>query len=137
MNTKRFALACIAVYVVYHLLSFLIHGIWLDPVYQEYAHVFRPKEQMDAMMWIFFVTSAVLVLMFCFIFTRGYENQGIVEGVRYGLYMGLFFMVVQAYDSYVIYPLPYSLTLKWFLSGMVVLIVMGVVVALIYKPEES
>lgn len=137
MNTKRFALACIAAYVVYHALGYLIHEVWLAPVYEEYASVFRPSAEMDSMMWIFFVTSAVLVVMFCFIFTRGYENQGIGEGIRYGIYMGLFFMVVSAYDSYVIYPLPYSLTLKWFLSGMGIFIVMGIVVSLIYKSEEG
>lgn len=137
MNTKRFLLAALAAYVVYHVFGFLTHAVWLDPVYQELADVFRPKDQMDAMSWIFFVTGAVLTLMFCFIFTRGYENRGIGEGVRYGLYMGLFLMTVQAYDSYVIYPLPYHLILKWFVSGMVMFIVMGVVVSLIYKSEEE
>ncbi len=136
MNTKRFLLAFVAVYVVYQLFGYVIHEFWLDPIYKEIASVFRPKEQMDALMWVFFVTSAVLVLVFCFVYTRGCENRGIGEGVRYGLYMGLFFMVVQAYDSYVIYPLPFHLVTKWFISGMVTFVVMGVVVALIYKPAE-
>ena len=99
------------------------------------ASVFRPKAEMDQMMWIFFVTSAVLTLMFCYIFTRGYQNRGIGEGVRYGFYMGLFFMVVQAYDAYVTYPLPYHLIFKWFVSGMVVFIAMGAIVSLVYKNE--
>jgi len=136
MNIKRFLLAFVAVYVVYQVLGFLIHGMWLDPVYQSIADVFRPRAQMDSMMWVMFVTSAVLVLMFCYIFTRGYEGRGVGEGARYGLYMGLFFSVAQAFDSYVIYPLPYHLVLKWFLSGMVVFIVMGIVLALVYKPAE-
>ena len=78
-----------------------------------------------------------MTLMFCYIFTRGYENRGIGEGVRYGLYMGLFFMVVYAYDSYVIYPLPYHLILKWFVSGMVTFVAMGAVVSMVYKSEEG
>ncbi len=137
MNTKRFLLAALAAYVVYNALGILVHQVWLDPVYKDLAAVFRPTEQMDGMMWIFYVTSAVLTLMFCFIFTRGYENRGIGEGVRYGLYMGLFLMTVQAYDSYVIYPLPYHLVLKWFISGILIFIAMGVVVSLIYKSEEE
>jgi hypothetical protein len=137
MNTKRFWLAFVAAYVVYHVFGFVVHGIWLDPVYQDLAEVFRPKEQMDSMAWIFFVTSAVVVWVFCYVFTRGYEGRGIGEGVRYGLIMGLFMMVIQAYDSYVIYPLPYHLILKWFISGMVIFIVMGIAVALIYKPADQ
>ena len=135
MNTKRFWMAFVAAYLVYHALGFLIHAIWLDPSYQDLASVFRPKEQMDQMMWIIFLPSAVLTLMFCYIFTRGYENRGIGEGVRYGLYMGLFFMVVQAYDAYLIYPLPHHLVFKWFVSGMVVFVAMGAVVSLVYKRE--
>ena len=137
MNTKRFLMAFVATYLVYHVVGYLIHEVWLDPVYKDLASVFRPKEEMDQMMWIFFVTSAVMTLMFCYIFTRGYENRGIGEGVRYGLYMGLFFMVVYAYDSYVIYPLPYHLILKWFVSGMVTFVAMGAVVSMVYKSEEG
>ena len=135
MNTKRFWMAFVAAYLVYQVLGFLIHVVWLDSDYQELAAIFRPKEQMDQMMWITFITSAVMTLMFCYIFTRGYENRGIGEGVRYGLYMGLFFMTMQAYDSYVFYPLPYHLALKWFVAGMLVFIAMGSVVSLVYKNE--
>lgn len=135
MNNKRFWLAFVATYVVYQALGFLIHGIWLDPVYQEYAAVFRAKEQMDDLSWVFFVTSAVTALLFCFVFTRGYENRGVGEGARFGLYMGLFFMTVQAFDSYVIYPLPYHLVLKWFLSGLLTFVLMGITTALIYRSD--
>ena len=43
--------------------------------------------------------------------------------------------VQAAYDPYVIYPLPYSLALKWFLSGFVISIVLGIVASLVYKRE--
>jgi len=137
MNTKKFWLAFVATYVVYQVFGFLTHQVWLLPVYQEIAEVFRPKEQMDSMAWIFFVTSAIVVWVFCFVFTRGYEGRGVGEGVRYGLLMGLFLMVIQAWDSFVIYPLPYHLILKWFVSGMVMFIVMGITVAMIYKPADQ
>ena len=137
MNTKKFLMALVAAYVFYHASGFLIHGIWLDPIYQDHAAVFRPKEQMNEMMWIFWVTSALTVTLFCFIFTRGREDRGVGEGARFGLYMGLFLMPVQAYDSYVIYPLPYELAMKWFISGMIVFVVMGMIVSLIYKPEDG
>lgn len=135
MNTRRFFLAFLATYVVYQATGFLIHGLWLDPVYVSLADVFRPREQMDTMMWMMSVSSAVMVGAFCYIFTRGYENRGIGEGVRFGVIMGLFFIVVQAFDAYVVYPLPMSLAVKWFAAGMAQFIVMGIVVSLIYKSE--
>ena len=137
MNTKRFWMAFVAAYVVNQVLGFLIHGIWLDPVYQGMQDVFRPQEQMQPMMGILMFTAAVATLMFCFVFTRGYENRGIGEGVRYGLYMGIFLSIVTSIDPHVIYPVPLDLTIKWFISSVVTFVVMGVVVALIYKPPEG
>lgn len=136
INSKKFWLAFLVVYVVYQFAGFLIHAVWLDPVYESLVGVFRSEEEMNPMSWVFFVTSLVMVFFFCFMFTRGYENKGIGEGARYGLYMGLFFMTVQAFDAYVIYPLPYSLVFKWFASGLGLFIVMGIVMALVYKPAD-
>lgn len=136
MNTKRFWLAFVAVYVVYHFFGWVVHGVWLAPAYDQVEGVFRSEEEMNALTWVFFVTSLVMVWAFCFIFTRGYENRGIGEGVRYGLYMGLFMMILQAFDSYAIYPLPYGLVLNWFLSGIVMFIVMGIVLAAVYRPAD-
>ena len=132
---KRFWMAFAACYVVLHALGFLIHGILLDSSYQAQAAVFRPKAEMDSMFWIMFVNSAIYLWVFCYVFTKGYENKGFMEGVRYGALMGLLISVMGAYDAYVVYPLPYSLALKWFVSGMVTWTVLGVVMALVYKPD--
>jgi len=37
----------------------------------------------------------------------------------------------------VIYPIPYSLALKWFLSGLAVCVVLGIVAAAVYKPAKA
>lgn len=137
MNTKRFALAVIAVYVVYQILGYLIHEVWLAETYASLAHVWRPEAELLSKTWIMFVTSFVFCVFFVYIFVRGYENRGIAEGLRYGLIIGLFFSIPQAYESYVILPIPYSLALKWFLSGVVASLVLGAVAALTYKPAEA
>ena len=38
---------------------------------------------------------------------------------------------------YVIYQIPYFRALQWFLSGLVVSVILGVVAALIYKPATA
>ena len=136
MLGKRFWLAVLAVYVAAQAMNFVIHSVWLDPIYSSLIGVFRTEEEMIPLTWVFFVTSLVMVFFFCFIFTRGYENRGIGEGVRYGIYMGLFCMTVQAFDAYVVYPLPYGLILNWFLFGMFSFVVMGIVLAVVYRPAE-
>ncbi|TDJ35416.1 MAG: hypothetical protein E2O56_01055 [Gammaproteobacteria bacterium] len=136
MNTKSFAITVVVLYVLQQVLGYLMHQVWLTPVYEELAAVFRPRAEMDQMLWIFFATSAVWVLVFTYIFVRGREGKGIMEGVRYGALMGLFYNLTIAYDSYVIYPITSSLALKWFLGGIAISIILGVVASLVYKPSN-
>ncbi len=134
---KKLLISFVAVFVVGQVCNFLVHAQWLAPTYQSLASVWRPEADMESKMWIMFVTGAVFAFFFCYVFARGYEGKGLVEGARYGAIIGLFFGVPQAYDSYVIYPIPYTLALKWFVSGLAVCIVMGMVAAAVYKPAKA
>lgn len=135
MNWKRFFIGFIVVYIVAQALGYLVHSLWLGDTYASLASVWRPMPEMQSMQWIMLVTSAIFTFFFCYIFVRGCEGKGIVEGVKYGLIIGLFVSLTQSYDWYVILPIPYSLALKWFLSGTATSMVMGAVFAAIYKPE--
>lgn len=134
---KRFWMAYIAVYVAHAVLSFLVHGIVLGATYEALAQLWRPKAEMDAMMPIMFASNAVWLFLFCWIFTRGYENQGVAEGVRYGALIGLFVSVMSAFDSYVIYPLPLRLVLIWLVSSIVTFTLLGAVLAAIYRRDPA
>lgn len=133
MNWKRILLTAAAVYVGYQILSILIHAVWLAPVYGSLAEVWRPEAEMMSKQWIMFVTSAFFAFFFAYIFARGYEGKGWQEGARFGAIIGLFVGVPAAYDAYAIYPIPYSLALKWFLSGFGATVLLGIVAALVYK----
>ncbi len=135
MNWKKLITSFVAVYVVYQILGYLTHQVWLSPVYGSLADVWRPEAEMMAMTWIMFITSAFFCFFFCYVFARGYEGKGIGEGVRYGVIIGLFLGVTQSYDWYVILPIPYSLALKWFLAGMATTVIMGIVASLTYKNQ--
>ncbi len=137
MNVKRFGLACVAVYVVYHVMSFAVNMGFLGETYQALSAVWRPEAEMMSKTWIMFFTSAVWTVLFCYIFTRGYEGRGPMEGVRYGLMMGLMIGIPYAYESYMIYPITLFLAHAWAATSMVMGIVCGLVLALVYKPAEA
>ena len=134
MNTKKFLLTSLAVFVTLQILDFVIHGLLLGSVYDSLQETFRPD--MASKMWIMYLTGAIFSLLFVYIFSKGYEGKGITEGAKYGLIVGLIVHLVGSYNQYVVYPLPYSLALKWFLYGTIELILAGIVAALIYKPSE-
>lgn len=134
MNVKRFLLAALAVFVTFQVLDFLIHGLYLAPTYEALASIWRPD--MMELMWVMYCTGAVLALLFVYIFVKGYQGKGIMEGVRYGLVIGLLMTVVGGLNQFVIYPVPLDLVIKWIVYGLAEFIVAGVVTALIYKPKQ-
>ncbi len=133
MNVKRFLLAALAVFVTFQVTDFVIHGLILGDFYQANPDLWRP-DMMDKM-YIMYITGAVLSIMFTYIFAKGYQGKGVMEGARYGLVIGLLMVLVGNFNQYAVYPLPYHLVLQWFLYGMVQFIIAGVVVSLIYKPK--
>jgi hypothetical protein len=128
-NWRRLLIAFVAVYMLLEICNFLVHGLWLAPTYASLAGVWRPPTEVQSKLWIIFVTDAFWSFFFCYIFTRG-------EGARDGAIIGLFFAMSQSYNSYVLYPLPHSLALKWFLSGLAGCVVLGILTAAIYRPAR-
>lgn len=137
MNSKRFVTAFIVIFVVLELTNYLIHGVILSSTYasEGVKELFRPD--MMSNMWIIWVTDIIWSFFFVFFFVKGYENKGIMEGLRYGFYMGIFFAMVSAYQTYAMYPIPYSLAFEWFIYGLIQFIILGYIVAMIYKPAEK
>ena len=132
---KRFWMAFAACYVVAHVIGFLVHGMWLNSTYELLAAIFRPKAEMDAMMGLMFVSSAIALFAFCYIFTKGYEGKGIMEGVRYGVLVALLVGIPAAMDQFWVYPVPSGLAIKWGLTNVFYWVILGAVVAAIYKPD--
>jgi len=139
MNTKKFVLAFILVFILVEVTNYIVHVVILGPVYasEEIKAVFRPAEEMSGMMWIMWVIDLIWCFFFVFFFVKGYENKGIAEGLRFGLYIALFFNLVGAYGQYIVYPIPYYLALQWFLYGLVQMLIIGVVTALVYKNKAA
>jgi hypothetical protein len=135
MNVKRYLAASIAVYAAYLALGFLIHGVILKPTYDSLKSVWRPD--MQSKLWIEWVNGFFTSFLFTYIFTKGYEGKGIMEGLRFGLIVGLFISIPMAYGTYMIIAVPYWLALQWFLYGTAQSIVGGAIVAAVYKPEGA
>lgn len=130
MKWKAFLIASVSVFVVLQALDYLIHNVVLGPTYESLKDVWRPD--MESKMWIMPVVGVIWAVLFTLIFVKGYEGRGLMEGVRFGLLIGLFWAIPMAYGSYAVYPIPYSLAFQWFLYGTIETILVGIVVALVY-----
>ena len=131
MNIKRFVSASIAVFVLIQAIDWLVHGVLLAEWYQELQSMWRPD--MMNLMWIMTIGSLFFAFMFVFIFTKGYEGKGVLEGARYGLLVGLLIYVSGMMGQYVMYPIPLGMAIIWLGYGIAEMVIAGVVAAAIYR----
>lgn len=131
MNTKKFIITSLIVFVVYEILNYLIHSVFLMGAYQATMNLWRAD--MNSMMWIMWLGDLVKAFVFVYIFTKGIEGKGWMEGLRYGFWIGLYVSIGMGLGTYVTQPFPFSLALQWFIFGIIQLMICGIVAALVYK----
>jgi hypothetical protein len=127
---KKFWTAFVAVFVTLAVVESIVNMVFLSSAYQATANLWRPMEEMK--IWLFYIVYAFIAFFLTLIFSKGYEGKGVVEGVRFGFYVGMLMAVPMAYGTYASMPIPYSLALQWFLFGLVEYVIAGIVLALVY-----
>ncbi len=135
MNLKKFLAGGIVIFIIFQLLDFLVHNVILGSTYMSMTNVWRPD--MMSKMWIMYASSFVFSFLMMYVFIKGYESRGVLEGVRFGIVIGLMTNGMGAFYQYAVYPLPFSLIIQWFLFGLAEFIIAGIAAALIYKPLED
>ncbi len=133
MNWKKFWLAALVVYVVLAITELIIHSLILKGHYT--LPGFRAETEMGGFLWVFWVIGIVFSFFFTFIFVKGYEGKGVMEGIRYGFYVGLLLWFTGAFAQFVMYSIPYALVWYWIILGVIQMILCGIAAALIYKPK--
>jgi hypothetical protein len=133
--SKKLWLGFVAVFVLVFLLDYVVNNFLMMSDYMETMQLWRPEAEMKV--GVIMVTQLFFAFFFTFIFSKGYEGKGLMEGLRYGFYVSLMMNVPGAYLTYATMPVPYMLALKWFLYGTVQYLIYGAVLALIYGRKEA
>jgi len=136
MNIKRLLLAILAGWLVIFATDFLIHELWLGPLYQATKALWRPETEMHTQIcWMFFA-QFLIVLTFVLVWAKGFAGRSIGAAIAFGLLMGIF-QQTWAIILFVVMPLPGELAVKWFVGGLVQAVLLGIVTSLVYKPVAS
>ncbi len=128
---KKVWLGFVVVFLVFEVMSIVINGLLLASAWQELNNLWRPD--MASKMWIYHVIMLVGAFFFSYVFMKGYEGRGIGEGLRYGLYIGIWMSIGMAYGTYAMIAIPYGLALQWFIYGVIQYVVAGVALALVFR----
>jgi len=114
--------------------GYLINGVWLMRDYMLTPDSWRPQAVMQHKFWIMWAAELLFTVMFVWVYSRGLEKKPWVgQGIRYGIVMSLLVMIPESLYEYVIYRVNHVLAVKWMASGTVQFIVMGLIVAFVYK----
>jgi hypothetical protein len=137
MNYSSLGLAALGGTVAYFAFGFLL--LWLVPALIEEAHkypaVFRPKEQMMAVMPIGMVATLIAILVVAILFaTIHHGGSGITEGARFGVLIGIFVVCAFVLHNYVNLNIGLRLSVAQAGAYFVQWTIVGIVIGLIYKP---
>ncbi|MFZ5609727.1 MAG: hypothetical protein ACOY99_08960 [Pseudomonadota bacterium] len=134
MNIQRLVIAIVVIYFVLWGLAYLFYETLFVDQLSAFMAVFRPKAEMSAVMPWMLLGYLVQVSLFCVIFTKNYENKGVSEGVRYGLWVGALIASIDWVYG-VSLPIPLAEAGLNTVLSLVMWIVAGILLALIYKPK--
>src|SRR5947208_11773304 len=136
MNYSRLLLAALGGMAA----SFAFGGllIWLVPALinegHKYPGVFRPKEEMFKVMPIGMVATLISILIVAIIFAMMHPGgSGTMEGVRFGVLIGIFVVCGFVVHNYVNLNIGLKLALMQAAAYFVQWTIIGVVIGLIYK----
>src|SRR5688572_11847754 len=133
MNIKRLLLAVLAGWVLVFATDFLIHELWMGPVYAATKSLWRPEADMPTYFCWILVAQFLIVTTFVIVWARGFAGGSMGAAVTFGLLMGVF-QQTWAIILFAVMPVPAELAIKWFFAGLVQAVLLGIVTSLVYKP---
>ena len=135
---KRFFVAWLIVFVAWMIGSFVVHGTLLRDDYVQLGSLFRTEADSQQHFPLMILAHVILAGAFVWIYSRGVENapwSG--QGARFGLAVALLTAVPTYLIYYVVQPLPGSLAVKQIVFDGVLIILLGLLVAFLYRQRAT
>jgi hypothetical protein len=133
---KKLLLSVLAVFLLCATLNFVIHGVLLQPTYQQTPQLLRAEQ--DSQQHFPFMLLSFLVFSFAFvwIYARGLEAKPwIGQGLRFGLAVWLVASVSRYLTYFAIQPWSGAVVATQIGLELVMLLVLGITVAVIYRNQ--
>jgi hypothetical protein len=135
---KRFFIAWIVTFVVWMAGSFVVHGTLLADDYAKLPTLFRPEADAQQYFPLMLLAHVILAGAFVWIYARGAEAKPwLGQGMRFGLVIALLTVVPSYTIYYVVQPMPGMHVVKQIVFDGILLLVLGAVVAFLYRSEPK
>ena len=132
---KRFFIAWIVLFVAWFAGSFVVHGLMLGGDYKALqGTLFRTEADSQGHFPLMILAHLMLSGAFVWIYAKGVEARDwFPQGIRYGIAVALLTVVPTYLIYFVVQPTPQALMIKQIVFDGILLIVLGVIVAFMYR----
>ncbi len=132
---KKSVLAIIAVFIVWSILDFVIHGVLLSEAYKATAELWRPMEEMK--MGLMRIVVLISTVMFVLIYTLFINEKNMKTALKYGILFGISLGIGMGYGTYAVMPIPYSMAFTWFWGALIEASIGGLLLGLIVRDASK
>jgi len=127
---KKFLISTVAVFVVWMVGSFLVHGVWLGSHYETMPNMMRPMEETESMMHFMLIAHVLMAGVFVWIYQRGKEDKPwLQQGLRFGIAISLLAPIPTFMIYYTVQQTPAQLAVGQAVGDSLVVIVVALVAA--------
>ncbi len=135
---KKFFIAWLAIFIAWMAGDFLVHGFLLESDYMQLARLYRTDAESQAYFPWMLLAHVLMAAAFTWIYARGREAKPwLAQGVRYGIAVALLSAVPGYLIYYAVQPLPGAMVLKQIIFSSILIVVLGIIVAWLYRDTTT
>jgi hypothetical protein len=130
---KRLLLSLIIVYTFFSFSGYVIHDILLHKQYMALMPTLH-SEDIKSKIWAFIITGVAGSIFFTLIYSSWKKNGTITEGLKYGIFIGMWMGLSMSLNTYASTGLiPFSLAMQWLIYSILQYALAGCLLALVYN----
>lgn len=135
---KKFSIAWLVLFIAWTAADFLIHEILLKPDYAQLARLYRPVADSQAYFPWILLAHVLSAGAFAWIYARGREAKPwLAQGVCYGVAVALLGVIPGYLIYYAVQPLPGVMVVKQIIFSGILIVVLGIIVAWLYRDTAT
>ena len=132
---KKSIIVIIAVFILWSILDFVIHGVLLSEAYKATAELWRPMEEMK--MGLMRIVVLISAIAFVLIYTLFINEKNVKTALKYGILFGVAMGISMGYGTYSVMAIPYNMAFTWFWGTLIEAALGGLVMGLIIRDTSA
>jgi hypothetical protein len=131
---RKFLISTAAVFVVWMMGSFLVHGLWLGSTYEGLTNMMRPLDEQEGLFPFMLLAHVLMAGAFVWIYQRGMEDKPWqAQGLRFGIAIAIMAPIPTYMIYYTVQQTPVMLAVKQSIGDSIVVIIVAFAVAFLNR----